>query len=213
MSSIDERRAVRLRVMNAIYEASGASEHTLVSGAQLMEDLGLSDEDLADACKYLEGEHLIKPRGGMWEHLTPFRLNITHWGIKEMEQSHQAPGEPTQHFPPLSVVYVNGNVIGSAIQSGSPGAHQEVTFGDLDLSAVSKFLSEYDARSADLGIPSPQAEELAADMDTVRSQLKSPRPKKSVITESLRSARSILEIAAGGAGTVALQEILKLIHL
>ena len=64
-------------------------------------------------------------------------MQITHAGIKEMEQSRQDPHEPTQHFPPaVSVMNFHGPVIGSPIQSGSPGAHQEVSMGDLDLGAV-----------------------------------------------------------------------------
>jgi hypothetical protein len=213
LSSVEERRAVRLRVMNTIYEASGASEAAIVSGPQLLEDLGLTDDDLADACKYLEGERLIKCHYTGWGHRTPYHMQITHSGIKEMEQSHQAPGKPTQHFPPLSVVYVQGNMVGSVVQSGSPGAHQEVTFGDLDLGAVNKFLGEYDARASELNLPSPQAEELAADIATVRTQVESPRPKKNIVIESLRSARTILELTAGSAAAVGLLDALKLIHL
>jgi hypothetical protein len=141
-------------------------------------------------------------------------IQITHWGIKEMEESAQAPHEPTEHFPPaVSIVTVHGSVIGSAIQSGSPGAQQEVSIGDLDLGAVGKFLQEFDARAAELNLPSPQAEELAADIATVRVQVDSPKPKKNIIRESLRSVRAILEITSGSAAAVGLLELLKLVHL
>ena len=55
--------------MNAIFEASGASEYTTFSGPQLLEDLGLPDQELADACKYLQGEYLIKNSHTSWGHL------------------------------------------------------------------------------------------------------------------------------------------------
>lgn len=214
MSDIEDRRAIRLLVMNAIFEASGASEYATVSGPILLEDLGLSDQEFADACKYLEGEHLIRTSNVAWGHASPFYMNVTHAGIKEMERSHQAPGEPTTHFPPLvSVVNVHGSVIGSTIQSGSPGAQQKVTFGDLDLNAISKFLDEYDARAAELDLPTPQAEELAADIATIKTQAESPRPKKKIIVESLRSARTILEITSGSAAGAGLLDLLSHIHL
>jgi len=214
LGDIEKRRAVRLRVMNAIFEASGASEDTTVSGPSLLEDLGLSDQELADACKYLQGEHLIRASNTAWGHASPFFVNITHTGIKEMERSHQAPDKPTPHFPPLvSVVNVHGPVIGSAIQSGSPGAQQNVTFGDLDLNVVRKFLDEFDARAAELDLPTPQAEELAADIATIKTQVESPRPKKNIIIESLRSARTILEITSGSAAGAVLLELLSHIHL
>ncbi len=186
----------------------------MVSGPQLLEDLGLPDQELADACKYLQGEYLIKNSHTSWGHLSPYYVQITHAGIKEIEQSRQAPREPTQHFPPaVSVMNFHGPVIGSPIQSGSPGAHQEVSMGDLDLGAVREFLDQFDAQAADLHLPSPAAEELAAEIDTVKAQLRSPKPKLHVIRESLHHARAILEIGTGSAAAVGLLDLLQHIHL
>ena len=214
MADIEKRRADRLRVMKAIYDASEGSEGAIVSGAELLDTLELSDQELGDVCKYLKGEHLITTRQTLWGHWTPHGIQITHWGIKEMEESARAPREPTQHFPPaVSIVTIHGSVIGSAIQSGSPGAQQDVSIGDLDLGAIGKFLQEFDARAAELNLPSPLAEELAADIATVRAQVDSPKPKKNIIQESLRSVRAVLEITSGSAAAVGLLELLKLIHL
>jgi hypothetical protein len=214
LADIEKRRADRLRVMKAIFDASEGSEGTFVSGAELLDTLGLTDQELGDVCKYLEGEHLITTQQTLWGHWTPHTIQITHWGIKEMEESARAPHEPTQHFPPaVSIVNVHGSVIGSAIQSGSPGAQQDVSVGDLDLGAVGKFLQEFDARAAELNLPSPQAEELAAEIATLRAQVDSPKPKKNIIRESLHSVRAILEIMSGSAAAVGLLDLLNLIHL
>lgn len=211
---IERRKADRLRVMRAIFDLADGSEANVVSGGELLDKLELSDQALGDVCKYLEGEGLIKTTQTLWGHLTPFIIQLTHQGIKEIEQSLEAPSEPTQHFPAaVSIMNFHAPVIGSAIQSGSPGAQQEVSVSDLDLSAIGEFLREYDARAADLGLPAPAAEELAAEIDTVKAQLRSPKPKRHVIRESLISARTILEVAAGGAGTIGLLDLLKLIHL
>jgi len=122
-----------LLVMKAIYDGSDGSEGNAVSGAHLLETLGLSDQELGDACKYLEGERLIRGTRTLWGHLTPFVINITHRGIKEIEESLQAPNRPTAHFPPaISIIHVQGNLIGSSIQSGSPGAQQETTVRNID---------------------------------------------------------------------------------
>jgi hypothetical protein len=213
MTDIEKRQADRLRVMKAIFEASGGSESTVVSGTELLDSLGLPDQELGDVCKYLEGERLIAINRTAWGHWTPFIIHVTHRGIKEMEQSARAPQEPTRHFPPaVSIVNVHGPVIGSAIQSGSPGAHQTVSVGDLDLGAVRKFLEEYDARSAELDLPSPQAQEIKADIATLKAQVDSPNPKKGVIRESLASVRSILEITSGSAAAIGLLDLLHLIH-
>lgn len=134
MADIEKQRANRLLVMKAIYDASDGSEGNPVSGPALLENLGLSDQELGDACRYLEGEHLIRGTKTLWSHLTPYIINITHRGIKEMEESLQAPSKPTAHFPPaISIVNVQGNLIGSSIQSGSPGARQRMTMKDINI--------------------------------------------------------------------------------
>ena len=215
MVDIEKRQADRLQVMKAIFEMAGGSQDVEVQGSDLLTRLGLAPQELGDACNYLAGQGLIEEAApDMGASPVPYWVNITHQGIMEMEQSLRAPSEPTPHFPPLiSVFHVEGNVIGSAIMSGSPGAQQQVTFGDLDLNAVNRFLSEYEARVAELDLPSPQAEELAADVATIKAQVESPRPKKNIILESLYSARTILEITAGSAAAVGLLDALKLIHL
>jgi hypothetical protein len=212
---IERRRADRLRVMKAIFDASEGSETVLVhTTPHLQERLGLSDQELADACNYLVGEGLIAAKIQAAGFPAPIGVQITHKGIKEMEQSLDAPSKPTEHFPPaVSVINVHGSVVGSAIQSGSPGAQQEVSIGDLDLGAIREFLQQFDEQAADLDLPPQAVEELAAEIDTVKAQLRSPKPKLHVIRESLITVRAILEIATGGAAAVGLLDALQHVHL
>jgi hypothetical protein len=101
-----------------------------------------------------------------------------HWGIKEMEQARQAPREPTPHFPPLiSVVHIEGDMIGSTVQSGSPGAHQEVTVGDIDVAPIQDFIRELEARKSDLDLPETESQELVSEIATVKAQINSPKPR------------------------------------
>jgi hypothetical protein len=212
---IERRRAIRLRVMKAIFDMSDGSEDKEVRGNELAAQVDLTPQELGDACHYLRGEGLIEEAmSDMGASPVPYWINITHEGIKEMEQSLEAPDQPTRHFPPaVSVINIHGPVIGSAIQSGSPGAHQEVSIGDLDLGAVREFLDQFDAQVADLDLPSPAAQELAAEIDTVKAQLRSPKPKMHVIRESLISARAVLEVATGSATAIGLLDLLQHVHL
>jgi hypothetical protein len=214
---IAQRRADRLRVMNAIYEASGGSEHKEVLGRELAAKLGLTDQDLGDACRYLAGNGLIKIKeamNGLGGGPVPHWINITHWGIQEIEQSLQVPDKPTEHFPPaISVIEIHGDVIGSAIQSGSPGAQQDVSVGDISLYRVREILTEFEAQASSLHLPDDEAAQLHADMATVKAQVESPRPNHHTIREHLLSARAILEHAAGGAAAVGLLDLLRHVHL
>ena len=213
MPDLEKRRADRLLVMKAIYDASEGSEGNFVSGPDLLESIGLSDQELGDACKFLEGEYLIKGTRTLWGHVTPFVIQITHRGIREMEESIQAPTMPTEHFPPaVSIINVQGDIIGSPIQSGSPGARQEVSIGDINLGGVRDFLDQLEKIAPSIPLPVEESQELAADIATIRAQIDSPRPKKQIVRESLHSVRSILEGAGGSVAAVGLIEALQHLH-
>lgn len=84
---------------------------------------------------------------------------------------------------------------------------------DLDLAPIREFLREFEARAVHIDLPSPTADELAAEIATLKAQVSSPKPKLHIIQESLTSTRTILEIAWGNAGAAGLLDLLKLIHL
>lgn len=243
MVDVEKQRNVRLRIMQAIYEISGGSASWIVPEADLKELLKISASEMSNALEYLQGEALIVVKKVMHpatkvvlkpdsSGLVPSRHNplkvhsfyqgpwvetrimITHRGVKELEQSPEVPSEPTQHFPSaISVIYVRGNVIGSAIQSGSPGAQQEVSVGQLDLDAVRGFLHEFDVRVADLGLSSSAVEELSAEIDTVKAQLRLRTPKLHVVREGLISARVILQAVTGSSAAAGLLELLERVRL
>lgn len=248
-AEVVKRRANRLRVLKAVYDASTGSTSAFVSGSDLLLDLGMSDEEVADACNYLEGEHLIKGMRTMWGHATPFVVRITHRGVDQMERDGEtapvvaaqigtedlirlmqltqqgiqeikkaleAPRQPTEHFPPaanVSHLHVHGDIVNSPIQSASSGAHQEVSFGAINLGPVREFLRQFDASVADLGLPPIAADKLAAEVNTVKTEVESSNPRRHVLRESIASVRTILEITSGSMAAVGLLDALKLIHL
>ena len=132
---IEKRQADRLRVMRAIFDAANGSEVELVRIAPLQHSLGLSEHEVMAACHYLIGERLITaPIKVEGDYI--ISVQVTHRGIKEIERSLRQPsgGHSAGHFSPsISILNVHGDVIGSAIQSGSPGAQQDMSVGHLDL--------------------------------------------------------------------------------
>jgi hypothetical protein len=195
---IERRRANRLRVMRAIFDMSGGSEDQEVLGQELTAQVELTPQELGDACHYLAGEGLIEEAmPDMGASPVPYWINITHQGIREIEESLQAPTEPTEHFPPVvSVINIQGNVIGSPIQSGSPGAKQDVSL-EISLGNIRDFLSQLEQTAPTLELPAEASQELAAEIATLRAQVDSPKPKRHIIRESLQSVRAILEGAGG----------------
>jgi hypothetical protein len=175
--------------------------------------MNLPEAELADACMHLLSESLIGGDKSLWNSAIPYTIRLTHRGVVEMERSRSAPDKPTDHFPPMiSVIHIAGDNIGSPIQAGSPGAHQAVSTGDLNLGKVREIVAEFEARAPALELSEDDAAQLQADMATVKVQVNSPRPNHRTIREHLRSARAILENAAGGVGTVGILELFQHIH-
>jgi hypothetical protein len=211
---LNKRKADRLRVMNEFFDVASGSERVIIGTEAVCTQLGLSDQEMADACSYLEGEGLIRPMPGLWSRPFPHRIQLTHWGIIEVEESREHPETPTEHFPPLStVIHFYGDVIGSPIQAGSPGATQTTTVGDLNLELVREVVDQYEKDEAALGLDASKVEEARAEIRTIRAQLDSPRPKPVVVRESLTSLRAVVEGAAGSMAAVGLLDLLARILL
>ena len=214
MIDIEKRRADRLRVMNEIYEAANGSRLINVGGPWLLEHMDLPEDELADACMHLESERLITGDKTLWGSHIPFRIRLTHRGITEMERSRSAPERPTDHFPPrISVVHIAGDNIASPIQAGSPGAHQAVSMGDLDMGRVREIVAELEARAPSWELPEQDAAQLRADLATVKAQVDSPKPNHRTIREHLLSVKAILENTAGGVAAGGLLELFQHIHI
>lgn len=88
-----------------------------------------------------------------------------------------------------------GSMQNSQIQQHSSGT-QNLTSGS-DLNALLCFLAKLKQGTSDLKLDHALEEELLAEISTVESQAKSPRPKQNILFESLKTIRTILEGAAG----------------
>lgn len=89
-----------------------------------------------------------------------------------------------------------GSMQNSQLQQSSPGANQTLTIQN-DLAALSDLIGRIKNSTKKLNLSEPNARELLAEITTIESQSQSPRPKTSIIFESLKTIRTILEGAAG----------------
>ena len=131
-------------------------------------------------------------------------LYIKHKGVMEVEQALSKPESPTTHFPASVVNYINvGTMTNSNIAQASSGANQTITITPevkQDLTELVSTLKEILNKS---DLKKEQSDELRSDVSTIESQLDSSNPKKGIISESLSSAKNILESASTMAITVA----------
>lgn len=109
----------------------------------------------------------------------------------------------TASLPSTSHIYV-GSMVNSAIQQGSPGATQTVTISQNSREAIESVIREVTAAFEKLNLSSDELNELSAEIDTIKAQLKSANPKPGLLTACLASIRTELEkVAARCAGLAA----------
>jgi len=198
---IEEMKKKRFRFLCALYEESGADQYKVLPTYTIAGDRAFEHNLTDKIVRYLEQEELVEVAG------RGDRICITHKGIREVEQALSNPNAPTEHFPALSVVYV-GQMIDSQIQQASPGATQILLREDKhdELAELVESLKD----SIDkLGLQHEQQIDLLAQIQTIDAQMSSSKPSRTIISESLRTTRRILEEAAGGALAVGFIETIK----
>lgn len=97
---------------------------------------------------------------------------------------------------PSQVIHVNGDMYGSSIQQGTVGSSATINFKSIEAD-VKNILARIRNSVDEIDLSPDAKAQLSADANTIEAQLQSPHPKPAVITECLRSARTILEGAAG----------------
>lgn len=214
MVDIPKRRNDRWQIMKAIFDATQGG-HVMFAAPADLAHLNLSYEELADGLDYLANEGLINVSDiGSPDMLTgeykasPCYL-MTHAGIKEMEKS--LDDEPTNHFPPVSIITVHGNA--GPIIANSPNARQKVSGAAIDISRISNFIDQLESRIPDLDLSRVESRVLASEIVTIQAQVDSPKPRKQAIRDSLDSIRSVLEGAGENLVAVGLIELLQHIHI
>jgi hypothetical protein len=131
--NLSEKKKLRHSLLNKIYEETGGNKNTILHFDDDWKELTSDYNEFQSAAQYLQGESLIE-RAAMGDY-----FRITHYGVKEMEESLSEPDTPTSHFPPLNVIYVQ-NMNHSQIQQGN--SHSQQTQINTTNNDVSKSLIE-----------------------------------------------------------------------
>jgi truncated hemoglobin YjbI len=98
---------------------------------------------------------------------------------------------------PQNINNFYGPVQNPQIQQGNNSAHQ--TSSSIDSEILSALMQKLSDSLRDLNLNQDDQSEIIADVETVRTQLASPRPKNAIIGSCISSIRSILEKAGGSA--------------
>lgn len=210
MSTLEQKKALRLAFMNALYEKTDADENVSVQPPVLAEAMGLEPpetfgfeahpdhREYVKVIHYLEGERLAERISG--EDFSP--VTITHRGIIEVENALSNPDRATKYFVPAAMVvnYI-GSVAGSPhIQQSGHGSRQSMHVLDQERQGeVAAYVSSLKSEASRLSLDADARRELEAEIATIEAQLASPSPKVPITRAALESVTRILEGVAANA--------------
>jgi len=121
---------------------------------------------------------------------------------KEKESASKGPQNITNFFGPVA---------SPQIQQGEVhGIQLSVNLSD-QLGEIGKFIEKFKEALPALRLSKDQTDEAEAELQTIGAQVKSPKPKPSIIREGLKSLRTILEGAGGAVAGKLLGELIKII--
>ena len=94
-------------------------------------------------------------------------------------------------------IHYNAPVAHSQIQQGSPHATQTMHVSELDKQAIAAFIGMLKEHASELKLDATQHEQLRTTAQEIEMQVASTNPNRSVLHESLRTIRNVLEGCAG----------------
>lgn len=150
--------------------------------------------------------------------LDAVRTTVLNWALKLEEDGilgealsfSEKEKERAQSLP-SSVANFYGPVEGLQLQQGAVSSFQISIDPQLDPAKLKELLDLIRSLLPESNIPSEDDAQVKADLATIDSQLSSPKPRASIISEALQSIRSTLESAAGSALYAALPKLNELL--
>ncbi len=205
---IEQKDINRFKFLKYLYDKVDGSSSEPVEVFKTGEELGFDRTITSKIVEYLCNEYLIEYFAGSPD------INITHSGVKEIEEALKNPEEQTEHFPPaINIININ-SMNNSVIQQGTNASFQSVEFREEIKKDIEQLIIELQKIKKNFNKHSNELTEFQSQLDTLKSQLKSPRPIPIIIKETLKSLRSLIEGVAAGAMTPQLTDRLsKLIEL
>lgn len=126
-------------------------------------------------------------------------ISITTRGIDVIHESKKQPKTPGKDFLDTDITnkveYYNSKV---QIITNSPGSTQNMDINESNYSEILKIIREIEAKCKDLGLDKPENLGIKADVETLKVQLSSKTPRKSIIDECWPDVKSFA-IQAGAA--------------
>ena len=160
--------------------------------------------------------YLCVHAGQIHKMLEAVRRIVLEWGVRLENAGINGDGmsfsiEEKQRAK--SVVYNVENYFESTVshsQVGTVNSTQHNVSSNLDITALQRIIDRLKTDADNLGLSGSVRDEFDSEITTLEAQAASPKPKRAIITEGLRSIRSILEQVSGNLiASAAVHEISK----
>ncbi|MBS1777289.1 MAG: hypothetical protein JSS64_13525 [Bacteroidetes bacterium] len=197
--SLEQKKKNRFLFLEKLYSESNGDTGAMFNMWEVGKELNFEREATRQIVDYLIGENLIEAialGGG---------ISLTHWGVKEVEQAIEYPNRATEHFLPINIINVE-TMTNSTIQQATSNSTITNHFDSNKLNQLNDLIKSLKDISEKISLTNDLSEELNSEIQTLTIQKDSPKPKPTIITESLKSVRTILESVAGNALTPVIVE-------
>jgi len=203
-TDIEAKRRIRAAVIYDLYDSVQADVTSACELHEIGRDLGITQQEVEDAGRYLEGEGLIE---FVTQHGEGGQIAITHEGVVEVEAGQSDPSKPTAHLPEASqIININAPVNSSQIGQAVGSLLQDATYngpvgGELVqlVASVRKAIEGLDIDLAELGLIEQDLRSLEAIADRDDSTA------RRIANHAMHSLRSIIEamVATGAYASLA----------
>lgn len=189
---IEQDQEDRLIVLEALYGLSRENGRCLIPRPNVKMACGLDSNRTGRAVQWLVDQGYVR-----WQPLNS--VVMTNEGYNEFERLLAAQEESTHQPNPAGQVHnathvhIGGDAHNVAIQQAGNGAVQTATIGAPDRDALVPLIAELLRLISAASVPEDKKDAAVADLNTIAAQLKAKEPKRGVIVECWKSARTITE--------------------
>lgn len=195
---VEESQKTRFEFLRVLYELTEETKSTEIRiwwiplFLYTRESLRLEDPSVQKTAEYLSQKGLVEVSPAeAWAGFQSSYISITPKGIDAVEEALLHPDKPTKHFPAANIIIV-GRMADSHIQQASPAATQ-VAYSENTHEQLKQLVEWLKHSIAELDLEDQDKSDLQAELLTIEAQTTKSKPSQAIITESLRSIRSILE--------------------
>jgi len=183
---IKEKKILRYKVLNKLYEETNGSKRALVNAFDLANELNIEEALMREIVDYLSSEGLV-------DRVTlAGYIAISHAGVLEIEEANSEPSSQTTHFLPVNLINNTINIGGANsgnIQIGTTNSSQTVISESEKIEEIRKWIASLEEVLRENNIKSDGIEE---EIETIKSILTTKKPKMTFIMQSLDILKNLM---------------------